>query len=63
MNQLDRDLEEAVRLAWAKACNWDGIHHRSSFVVFSSDNPYAQEYNDACAKFSEHRGRRKRSRQ
>jgi len=41
---------QEVRLAWFKACNYDGIHPRSSFVVFSPENPYAKEYDEAMRR-------------
>ena len=38
---------ERVRLLWAQACNWEGIHPKTNFVVFSEENPYSEQYNTA----------------
>ena len=41
------ELEQKVKGLWAKACEWDKIPSDSKFVVFSDDNPYLKEYNEA----------------
>ena len=35
-------LQQALRDNWKQACEHDGIPPDSSFVVFSSDNPYIE---------------------
>ena len=40
-------LREKVRLLWAQACSWEGVHPKTNFVVFSPENPYSQTYNTA----------------
>lgn len=47
---VPRDLEEKVRGLWKKACDWEKIPPDSKFVVFSDDNPYTREYNEAVGQ-------------
>ena len=42
-----------MRMWWTKACLWDGISPRFSFVVFSSENPYQQEYDRAYREYQD----------
>gem|GEM_PF-4749744 len=35
-------LKRAIRMEWLRACNYDKIDPRSSFIAFSEDNPYMQ---------------------
>ena len=44
------ELESRVKNLWRKACEWDKILPESKFVVFSDDNPYLKEYNDAVGQ-------------
>lgn len=41
------ELEQKVKSLWTKACEWEKIPPESKFVVFSDDNPYLKEYNEA----------------
>ena len=41
------ELRQQMRLLWAQACNWDGIHPSSPMVVFSNENPYQEKYDRA----------------
>ena len=43
------DLRPQMRLLWAQACNWEGIHPSSPMVVFSQENPYQEKYDRAYA--------------
>ena len=47
-----KDLRLQVRLLWAQACNWDGIHPNAPLTVFSKENPYAQRYNTAYSEWN-----------
>ena len=51
MKKLDPEFEEVLRqnmrLLWAQACVWEGVHPSQRFVVFSSDNPYSGAYDEA----------------
>jgi hypothetical protein len=40
-----------VKRFWIAACEYDGIDRYSSFVVFSSKNPYSGLYNFAMADY------------
>jgi len=45
-----QDLAEKVREFWRKACEWEDIPLESKFVVFSDDNPYVKDYNEAVGQ-------------
>lgn len=47
---IPRDIEEKVKNLWNEATKWEGIPPESKFVVFSEDNPYAREYNEAVGQ-------------
>lgn len=34
-----------MKVLWTKACEFENIDPKSSFVVFSEDNPFEKEYN------------------
>ena len=40
-----------MRMWWTKACLWEGISPRCSFVVFSPENPYQKEYDRAYREY------------
>ena len=40
-----------VKRLWAAACDYDGIDHAGSFVVFSTTNPYSGLYNVAMSDY------------
>lgn len=42
-----QELELKLRLLWTQACMWEGLHPVSPFVVFSPNNPYQEEYEEA----------------
>jgi len=42
-----------VKRLWNLMCEYDGIAIDSKFVVFSSTNPYATEYNNAVITLRE----------
>jgi len=42
---------------WRLCCIADGIGTDSKFIVFSDENPYTVEYNEAAAKFLQARKR------
>lgn len=44
------ELRDKVRELWIKACEWQGVPPISKFVVFSEDNPYKQQYEEAIGK-------------
>ena len=44
------ELEKKVHSLWIKACEWEKIPIESKFVVFSDENPYLKEYNEAVSK-------------
>ncbi len=44
------ELEQKVHSLWVKACEAEGIPVESKFVVFSDDNPYVKEYNEAVGQ-------------
>jgi len=44
------ELEQKVHSLWIKACEHEGIPIESKFVVFSDDNPYLKEYNEAVKR-------------
>ena len=44
------ELEKKVHSLWIKACEWEKIPIESKFVVFSDENPYLEEYNEAISK-------------
>lgn len=35
-----------TKALWIKACEYDKIDPKSSFVVFSNDNPFTKEYDE-----------------
>ena len=41
------ELRNQMRLLWAQACSWEGIHPNSPMVVFSNENPYQAKYDRA----------------
>ena len=41
------ELRQQMRLLWAQACNWEGIHPSSPLVVFSNWNPFQAKYDRA----------------
>ncbi len=45
-----QDLAEKVRELWRKACEWEDIPLESRFVVFSEDNPFVKDYNEAVGQ-------------
>lgn len=47
------DYQRRMRLAWTKACNWEGVHHACAFVVFSPENPYHEEYDQIYREWQE----------
>lgn len=36
-----------IKELWRKACRYDHIPINSKFVVFSKENPFVKEWNDA----------------
>jgi len=44
------ELEEKAHSLWVKACEAEGIPVESKFVVFSDDNPYIKDYNEAVGR-------------
>jgi hypothetical protein len=38
-----------IKELWQKACKYDNIPVNSKFVIFSKDNPFMAEYNQAVA--------------
>ncbi len=48
--RLPSELEQKVHSLWIKACEAEGIPVESKFVVFSDDNPYVKEYNEAVGQ-------------
>lgn len=44
-----KTLAANVRSLWVKMCKHDGIEPDAMFVVFSKENPYAVDYNNAMA--------------
>ena len=44
LNQGIGELRKLMRLLWAQACNWDGIHPSVPQAVFSQENPYQDRY-------------------
>ena len=40
-------------LWWAKACLWEGIHPGCSFLAFSPENPYQQQYDQAYREYQD----------
>ncbi len=48
------ERREKVRLLWGQACCWDDVHPSSPMVVFSDDNPYSADYNEAYTKWMEY---------
>jgi len=44
------ELEEKAHSLWIKACEAEGIPVESKFVVFSDDNPYIKDYNEAVGR-------------
>lgn len=53
-NRAER-LKDAVRDAWKKACDFDGIPHDAGMVLLSSDNPHAAAYNEAMTRYLDYR--------
>ena len=57
MNTEKQVLEhrKQTKALWIKACEYDKIDPKSSFVVFSDDNPFTKEYDenrlDNCGTF------------
>ena len=45
------ELRLEVRRLWNLACKWENIPANPRFVVFSNDNPYQKEYNEAMMKW------------
>jgi len=46
-------LQEAARLAWARACEYEGIDAQSAFVVFSENNPHVHWYERSRERYQE----------
>jgi len=44
------ELEQKVKSLWTKACEWEKIPPESKFVMFSDDNPFVKDYNEAVGK-------------
>jgi len=44
------ELEQKAHSLWIKACEAEGIPVESKFVVFSDDNPYIKDYNEAVGQ-------------
>jgi hypothetical protein len=44
---------ERIAVAWQKMCDHDGLPVNSKFVVFSDDNPFMGEYNEAMKDYVE----------
>lgn len=40
-----------VKILWARACRFDGIDPKSTFVSFSDSNPHVAEYNEAMGAY------------
>ncbi|HXQ34290.1 MAG TPA: hypothetical protein VN843_09775 [Anaerolineales bacterium] len=40
-----------VKILWARACRFDGIDPKSTFVSFSDSNPHVAEYNTAMGEY------------
>lgn len=48
--RVPANIEEKVKSLWKKACEAEGVPIDSKFVVFSDDNPYVREYNEAVGQ-------------
>ena len=51
--QVQKDMRElpGIHYLWNKACEHDKISPDSPFIVFSDDNPFIKEYNEALNKY------------